>query len=129
MMAIVHSAYAMSPLNKGVSEIEALPSYLSSQNLTVLEPCCGSGMFNPRFVVEWVSGTPGYYIFTFWNQINNRGHVVGISFDGKVLGMFDPSIGAYEYSDRRSFIQHLTRFSFEYYAKESGSEWGIFRVE
>ncbi|MET4694645.1 hypothetical protein [Endozoicomonas lisbonensis] len=128
LMTIVHTTYAMLPLDSGVTELEALPSYLSSQDLAVLDRQYGTGMFDPKFVVNWVSGLSGHYIFGFWNKTNNRGHVVGIRRDVGVLEMFDYGMGLYEYPDTRTFIRHLTRFSFEHYSKESGSEWAIFRV-
>ena len=129
LMGIIQGAFEMKtvPGCKGLGTIDAFIPLLFSQNLKPCEWLRGSGFYPPEQIVSWALSKPGYSLFCFL-KADNFGHVIGMRCEGRVLQMFNPTFGLYQYSNVSSFKQHMRHYLIEQGLKRF-RRWGIFSVE
>ena len=127
-MAIVQGAYHKGtiPGSKGLGPMELVIPLLFSQNLKPCDWLRGAGFYPPEQLVFWALSKPGYSLFCFL-RTDNYGHVIGMRCEGRVLQMFNPSEGLYQYSNVSSFKQHMRHFLIKEDLKRF-REWSIFSV-
>ncbi|MCW7551451.1 C58 family peptidase [Endozoicomonas gorgoniicola] len=129
LMAIVQAAYARRtiPNSGGKGRLDVIIPLLHSQNLIPAEGIRGTGFFSPEQIVNWALTKAGYSLFSFC-QPDNYSHMVGMRCEGKILQMFDPDEGLFQFSDVSSFEQYMREFlvSAQW---NVGREWGILSVK
>ncbi|UYM17523.1 hypothetical protein [Endozoicomonas euniceicola] len=127
-MAIIQGAYGKRtiPGSNVLSPVELVISLLFSQNLKPCDWLKGAGFYPPEQLVSWALSKPGYSLFCFSFPCAD-GHMIGMRCEGRVLQMFNPTEGLYQYSNVSSFKQHMRQFLIKEDPKRF-KEWDIFSV-
>ena len=129
LMAIVQAAYARRtiPNSEGKGRLDVIIPLLHSQNLKPAGGIRATGYFPPEQIVNWALSKAGYSLFSFC-QPDNFSHMIGMRCEGKILQLFDPDEGLFQFSDVSSFKQYMR----EYLVKAQwniGREWGTLSVK
>ncbi|MET4693044.1 hypothetical protein [Endozoicomonas lisbonensis] len=130
-MAIVQAAYEKGsmPNTQGLSRVDKIFPLLVSQNLKPCECSRGTGFFPPEQVVNWAISKSGHSLYAFEKSGpgGHMSHMIGMRCEGRILQMFNPSEGLYQYSDVSSFKQHMRSYLVRDGSKFCG-EWGLISV-
>ncbi|UYM17229.1 hypothetical protein [Endozoicomonas euniceicola] len=109
---------------------------LQSQHLITQACITGNGFFSVESIVNWVLSEPGHYILLFFNERGsdslNNGHTIGFRYERDVMQMFEPNHGLFEYTDRETFISHLSSLTqkdlYRTIYTKMGGDWYLHRV-